>query len=59
MKAPHPNEAILLRIPPQLYAEVRTALEDIGYNLEGDGNYQRLSTVPYFLRHDYERRIIS
>lgn len=49
------NEPVLLRVPSDMYEEVKALLERDGYNLRGDGNYQRLESVPYFLRKDYER----
>lgn len=49
------NEPVLLRIPSHMYEEVKALLERDGYNLDGDGNYQRLESMPYFLRKDYER----
>ena len=51
----NPNEAVLLRVPAHIYAELREALILAGYDLHGDGNYRKVTTIPNFLRKDYER----
>ena len=53
----NPNEAVLLRVPAHLYAEVRESLQRAGYDLRGDGNYLKVISIPEFLK--FSARIVS
>lgn len=48
----NPNEAVLLRVPAHIYAELSEALIRAGYDLHGDGNYRKVTTIPSFLRKE-------
>lgn len=55
MNKTNPNEAVLLRVPAHMYAELNQAIITAGYDIQGDGNYKRVTEIPNFLRKDYER----
>lgn len=46
MKKLNPNEAVLLRIRPQDYAEIAELLNGLGYDVRGDANYYRVTPIP-------------
>ena len=58
MNKMNPNEAVLLRVPAHIYAELSEALILAGFDLHGDGNYRKVTTIPNFLRKEkHDERI--
>lgn len=55
MNKTNPNEAVLVRVPAHLYEQFSNDIIAAGYDLHGDGNYRKVTTIPNFLRKDYER----
>jgi hypothetical protein len=51
----NPHEPVLLRVPAHLYIELSETLILAGYDLQGDGNYRKVTAIPNFLRKNYER----